>query len=47
MQHLHMDVIFAFWNLLFECFKAEKQLKKFQQGNATAANDSTLRIWLN
>ena len=28
-------------------FKAEKQQqKKFQRGNATAANESTLRLWL-
>ena len=30
------------------CFEGEKRLKKkFQQGNATAANESTLRIMLN
>ena len=46
MHHPHVDSIFAFWNLLFKCFKAKKRYKKkkIQRGNTTAANDSTLRI---
>ena len=45
MRHSHMDVVFACWNFLL--FKAEKQSKKFQRRNAAAANESTLRMWLN
>jgi len=41
-----MDFVFACWNLLL--FKAEKKkLKTFLQGNAMAANEFTLRMWLN
>ena len=32
---------------IFYCFKAEKKSKKFQRRNAAAANESTLRMWLN
>jgi len=38
-----MDVVFAFWKLLF-FFKLKK--KKFLRGNETAANEPTMKMWL-